>query len=1489
MNPVPTLTISANATQTVCPGSSTQSVSFSGNATAFNWSAPNLTAIGGPANSGSGNLASFAAVNGGTTPASSTITVTPVYTDVATCTGPSQSFSITVNPLPVLTSTLTPADICSGSNFSYPPSTSAGGVTTTFAWSRAAVPGISNSAASGTGNPNEVLVNTTTAAIPVDYVFTLSASNNSVTCSNPVTYAVRVNVKPTPTIAAAPVALQSICTGSAMTSAITLSNPNNLSGTSFSWTRNNTVNISGTSSGSGASIPALVLTNNTTSVQTTVFTATASLGGCSSSTTVPVQVNPPISNNTILDEHIVEVNICGIKKQVTINTPAPSGGDGNYTYQWQVSTPGADDFVDIPGATGQTLVHEISANAFYRRIAYSGGCVHISEKNNVNPPSNSANQYIYSDDASYCAGGPGVSIILNATVVGAVYTLQIRNGSNWDNVSSPAPLVGNGQQMSFNGITVAGRYRVSGTIAGAGGCSVVLSGFVDVTIDPLPAAPSVNTPAPICANASASLVANTGSNQVSANWYTTASGGTPLNTNPLDNNTPFVVSPASTTIYYAASVSAKGCISATRQPVTVTVQPLPVMTSAATALVCTGSALSLNLTSDIPATYTWQAADNPVVTGESTTSQTSATIGNTLSHNTATNQLVNYTVTPSSNGCTGTPQTLVVTVGPRPVIAPFTASPVCSGNAFNAVPPGTNLVPANTAYTWTAPTGSGFTGGSAETNPQSGISQTLTNTTAATVNAVYTVTPAAGTCAGTAFAVTVPVNPRPLIAGPQSLTVCSGTAFNFVPANGGGNLVPAATLYSWAPPTGSNITGIAAGTAQTAVTGQLTNTTVPPVPAVATYAVTANAGGCTSTFNLNVTVNGALKASLSGSFIKCAGNAVLLPVTITGTGDFVGTLSDGTTFSGTATSSPTIIYVPVAPAATTNYTITSLTNTGTGCNSILATDITGFATVTVANGTPGVWTGAVSTDWFDCRNWANGMVPDNTTNVDIASGAARNCTIDPNSPLAPTDKIARSRNITLNRALSFADGGLLYVAGNWQNNVGAAFVPGTGEVRFMGSAQQTINTNGGPETFYRLTIANNSGVLSEVVLLQPARVQGVFTLVRGRLLTTATNLLTILNGDAFGVDASGAGNDTYVNGPMRWETTGIGGDFVFPVGKPNGPYRPYRPAIIRTQGTPPPAVNPPVTSFVAEYKAAPGPDLNNRLFLGILNTEHWQIDRPAGAAPALVGLEYIRPTVNTHWTPLEPCQNCNVAMAKRYVEHGNTWYFTNGQNGTPGFSTSIPEVRWQGDNGGMIWSKLLTSFSPFTFGYDYPIVLGGTTLPVKLLTFEARLQGSDAMLQWTVDALTDLDHIDLEYSRDGRSFTKLAAFRPAGSTAFSHRHNGLAPGAHYYRLVLTDRQGARTTSATQLLQTNGARTFIQDLPITVVKNRLLVDVDAAAAQGVAYRILQVNGVVVREEAGRLEPGRNRRELQLAHLPQGIYFLQVHTQDGTRRSLKFIRE
>ncbi len=95
------------ANQTVCNNTATTAINFTGTATTFNWT--NNTPSIGLAASGTGNIASFTALNSSAAVVTATITVTP---STGACTGTPISFTITVNPSPVVI--VTPNATCGG-------------------------------------------------------------------------------------------------------------------------------------------------------------------------------------------------------------------------------------------------------------------------------------------------------------------------------------------------------------------------------------------------------------------------------------------------------------------------------------------------------------------------------------------------------------------------------------------------------------------------------------------------------------------------------------------------------------------------------------------------------------------------------------------------------------------------------------------------------------------------------------------------------------------------------------------------------------------------------------------------------------------------------------------------------------------------------------------------------------------------------------------------------------------------------------------------------------------------------------------------------------------------------------------------------------------------------------------------------------------------------------------------------------------------------
>ncbi|MGZ3862527.1 MAG: PKD-like domain-containing protein [Bacteroidia bacterium] len=425
-----------------------------------------------------------------------------------------------------------------------------------------------------------------------------------------------------------------------------------------------------------------------------------------------------------------------------------------------------------------------------------------------------------------------------------------------------------------------------------------------------------------------------------------------------------VASPTTTSTYSVVGFSG-GCIMGPTS-MTVNVNPTPVMTSTNSATICGNNIVSIPLTSNLTSTYTWIAADNPNTTGESLTTQTTATLSNTIVNNTASVQTIIYTVTPTSTTgtCTGTPQTVTVTVNPAPSMTSASTATVCSGASLN-IPLTSNI--AGATFTWIASDNINTTGESLTSQSTATLSNTITNNTTTNQTVIYTVTPTAGGCLGNPQTVTVTVNPSPsLTITPTSQSLCSGSTSTVTLASN-----VAGTTYSWTVAQ-TGVSGASASSG-TVISQALSATGVSA--GTADYTITPTANGCSGTpQNVVVTVNPIPSATATpSSQALCSGatSTVALTGNVSGT-TFAWTVTQ-TNISGASAGSGTTISqalnATTTSAGTAVYTITPTANSCSG--SPVTTTVTVNPTPTVT---------ATPTTQSICSN--------NTTTVSLSSGVA---------------------------------------------------------------------------------------------------------------------------------------------------------------------------------------------------------------------------------------------------------------------------------------------------------------------------------------------------------------------------------------------------------------------------------------------------------------------------------------------------------------------
>ena len=920
VKPLP-VAVATPSPQTICSGTST-SVVLSSNVggTSYSWTrvVSPVGSITGSAN-GSGSTISQLLTNTTLLPADVTYTVTP---SAAGCAGAPVTVVETVNPSPSLSSPLANS-VCSNVLFTYQPSSNVG--STSFTWSRAAVVGIQNTASGGTGDINEILVNTTGTAKTVTYNYTLTANG----CSR--TQAITVTVNPAPVLLSL-VSPLPVCSDADFN----YSPVSSVAGTGFTWSRSFVAGISNSpNTGTGNISEALENTSAGDVSVPYIYTMTA--GGCSGVATVTATIKP----RPMLSGSLTPAAVCSN----SVFSYSPASAVPGTTFSWSRSpvagiSNGPAFGVDDPL---ETLVNTNTSpvTVTYNYTLVANGCSRVQ---NVTVSVKPEPQVNVPADKEFCSGINTPVIALIGTVTGSSY--------NWTNNNPGIGLAatGTGDIPSFNTTNTTSLPVVS-TIhitPIADGCTGPTESF-QLVVNPTAYA-DVPASQVVCNGIPTNAVLFTGT-LASISWSNdhpeiglaaTGTGNIASFTAVNPGTSPIVATITATPHF---STSGLGCNGATIS-FTITVNPTPAVNAVSSEVLCAGTnhasiIFSTSASGGVPA-FNWSSSQD-IGFGTSGSGNIPAFIP------------VNAGLTPVSatisvnstlNSCTGAVNTFSLTVNPTPTVTQPVNQTICNNAMTSAV----HFTGNATSYTWTnSTTGIGLAASGTGDIPSflalnSGNSPTGV---AITITPLYT--NGGKTCQGTQKVAAFIVNPSPSSTISGSVTVCQFTASPQLTFTGTSGLEPYTFTYQ--------VNGGASQTIST-VSGNWIKLGVPTTNA-GTFQYKINnvtsGYGCSSAQSASATVvvEAAPTATISGTASVCQNSSSPL-ITFTGANGtapytFSYKLNGGALQTITTTAGNSItLAASTATSGTFIYDLVSVSSV-TGCSQAQS----GTVTITV-NSAPGV-------------------------------------------------------------------------------------------------------------------------------------------------------------------------------------------------------------------------------------------------------------------------------------------------------------------------------------------------------------------------------------------------------------------------------------------------------------------------------------------------------------------------------------------------------
>ncbi|MBS1525885.1 MAG: gliding motility-associated C-terminal domain-containing protein [Bacteroidetes bacterium] len=321
---------------------------------------------------------------------------------------------------------------------------------------------------------------------------------------------------------------------------------------------------------------------------TTYYRRSVVSGACTTpliSNVVTITIQPPVSNNVIAAPAVA--TFCSVGDPSIITGSTPAGGNGAFSYQWQMSTDN-NTFSNIPGAISQNYdPPSLNVTTYFRRVVTSTTCnANVSNVVTINIAPLPAAPPVTAPSVSVCPGNVA-TLSVSSPQQGISY--------NWYDSPSRSNKLFTGATYVTGAINAAQTFYVEAATTAC--TSPTLTG-IQVNVIAVPGQPQVlSSGVTVCAGSTATLHVSGPQAGLTYAWYTSPMGGTSVFTG-ADFITPAI---QSSTTYYVEAINNSGCPSLPpRTPVAVTVVPLPSAPVTSGTSICPGTSATLTANNSDP-------------------------------------------------------------------------------------------------------------------------------------------------------------------------------------------------------------------------------------------------------------------------------------------------------------------------------------------------------------------------------------------------------------------------------------------------------------------------------------------------------------------------------------------------------------------------------------------------------------------------------------------------------------------------------------------------------------------------------------------------------------------------------------------------------------------------------------------------------------------------------------------------------------------------
>lgn len=189
-------------------------------------------------------------------------------------------------------------------------------------------------------------------------------------------------------------------------------------------------------------------------------------------------------------------------------------------------------------------------------------------------------------------------------------------------------------------------------------------------------------------------------------------------------------------------------------------------------------------------------------------------------------------------------------------------------------------------------------------------------------------------------------------------------------------------------------------------------------------------------------------------------------------------------------------------------------------------------------------------------------------------------------------------------------------------------------------------------------------------------------------------------------------------------------------------------------------------------------------------------------------------------------------------------------------------------------------------------IMNANPLGLTLLSFDARLSGKQALLNWHTINEVSTGHFDIERSPNGSDFSMIGRVSALGNNSPDHAYTYLDEnpytGANYYRLRIVDADGDyKYSRVAVVMNSRSHRSEVLDVYPIPATSSVNIRMMSTAAIAVRADIFDLSGAWVTMYPVDLKEGEQVISLPLEDLASGTYYVRFEGLD--LGAIKLIRE